>query len=274
MPSQPFSPSKQNKKFDHGSYLARINLPSPPPLNAHGLKQLHNAQHQSIPFENFDIALGHTIELSPDALINKLITKNRGGYCFEVNGLLLIALQHFGFNARALLGRVHLSGVTTGRGHQITLVTMAEQSWIVDVGFGSQTPRDPIPLIFNKTFSTDQQKFRLINDDKFSIMLQIQQNQQWNNLYSFELNHVCAGDIDYGNHFTSTHPQSTFYSSRIASLATAQGGITLHNHTLRIKTENEIQQRELSDGDEYLTALKEYFGIDLHCSYAQLKPLP
>ncbi|WP_372836363.1 arylamine N-acetyltransferase [Pontibacterium sp.] len=54
----------------------------------------------------------------------KLVNSNRGGYCFELNSLLLLALCHFGFNARPILGRVHLSGEVTGRGHLLILAEL------------------------------------------------------------------------------------------------------------------------------------------------------
>ena len=56
-----------------------------------------------------------------------------------------MALKSMGFDVRALLGRVHITGTPTGRGHQIELVTIEGKQWIADVGFGADTPRAPIP---------------------------------------------------------------------------------------------------------------------------------
>uniref|UniRef100_UPI0025F78BB1 arylamine N-acetyltransferase family protein n=1 Tax=uncultured Phenylobacterium sp. TaxID=349273 RepID=UPI0025F78BB1 len=118
--------------FDADAYLKRIGLTAPPEPTVEGLNALQRAQVLAIPFENFDIMLGRGISLEPDAVFDKLVRRRRGGYCFEINGLLLTALQAFGFEARALLGRVHLMGQTTGRSHQISLVTIDGTHWIAD----------------------------------------------------------------------------------------------------------------------------------------------
>ncbi|GAM60913.1 N-hydroxyarylamine O-acetyltransferase [Vibrio ishigakensis] len=165
-------------------YLNRVGLNDAPQVSESGLTTLQNAQHRSIPFENMDVAVGRKIELSEQAIFEKLITNNRGGYCFEVNGLMLRALEAFGFEAKPLLGRVHLAEQPSGRSHQVSLVTLDAKEWIVDVGFGSQTPRQPLPVVLNTELVTDMQTFRLIEDAQFGIMLQIKEQDAWLNLYS------------------------------------------------------------------------------------------
>ena len=80
-------------EFPLTDYLQRIGLDSVPAPDWEGLRHLHHAQFFSIPFENLDIQLGQLIKLDSRSLIDKLIYKQRGGYCFELNGLLLMALE-------------------------------------------------------------------------------------------------------------------------------------------------------------------------------------
>ena len=128
--------SNKDFEFDRGAYLRRINYAGDTSPTVENLKALHHSHFRTIPFENFDILLGRGIDLSPDGIFRKLVLKRRGGYCFELNGLFLMALRAFGFDARALLARTHVTGTPSGRGHQIALVTVGEERWIVDVGFG------------------------------------------------------------------------------------------------------------------------------------------
>jgi len=260
--------------FDRDAYLQRIvyNGEIIPTLDQ--LKALHHAQLYTIPFENFDILLGRDIKLEPGELFHKLVHKGRGGYCFELNGLFLMALKAFGFDARALLGRVHVTGTPTGRGHQVELVTLEGRQWIADVGFGGETPRAPIPLELNQPKIHDGQKVRLVDSDHFGIMLQTLKGDQWQDLYSFDLSHVCPADIDYGNHFNSTHPSAIFTFARVAALPVYNGVITLFNNTLTKVTEEKEHVRELAEGQAYLDALKTHFGIELDASYEDLRPLP
>jgi N-hydroxyarylamine O-acetyltransferase len=142
------------------------------------LEALHRTQVSTLPFENFDILLGRGIALAPTALCHKLVHRARGGYCFELNGLLLMALQAIGFEARALLARVHLTGTPSGREHQLTLVTLQGRDWIADVGFGGFGPRAPLPLECNRPTTHEGQTFRLMEAGPFGVMLQAQKEDQ------------------------------------------------------------------------------------------------
>ena len=262
------------KNFDCDAYLKRIAYDGKIALTLDQLKALHHAQLYTIPFENFDILLGRDIKLEPGELFHKLVHKKRGGYCFELNGLFLMALKAFGFDARALLGRVHVTGTSTGRGHQVELVTLEGRQWIADVGFGGDTPRAPIPLELDQPSIHDGQKIRLVDAGHFGIMLQTEKDDEWKNLYSFDLSHVFPADIEYGNHFNSTHFSSIFAFTRIAALPVQNGVITLFNNTLKKVIEGKEHVRELTEGQAYLDALKTHFGIELDASYEDLLGLP
>ena len=238
------------------------------------LETLHRAQIFTIPFENFDILLGRDINLEPDALFDKMVYRKRGGYCFELNGLFLTALQAFGFKARALLARVHLTGTPSCRGHQLTLVSIEGREWITDVGFGSQNLRAPIPLELNHSAIQDGTVFRLVDAGPFGIMLQTLSDDQWQDLYSFDLGHVCEADITCANHFTSTHASSFFTYARVATLHTIDGENTLFNTTLKILSGFDEQLQELKEGPMYMDALRTYFGIKLDAPYESLLPMP
>lgn len=258
-------------QFRSDEFLKRINYPGKVTVSIDSLKALHKAQIKSIPFENFDICLRREIKLDSVSIFNKLVNHRRGGYCFELNGLLLMALQYFGFDTRALLGRVHISGTPTGRGHQISLVTLENQHWIVDVGFGSDSPQEPLPLILDTEFTIEGKCMRFIKDDLFGVMFQTKKANIWCNLYSFDLNHVCKGDIKHGNHFTSTNPDSVFVFARVAALPIEKGLITLFNYTLKKIIGDDVVISELEPGQAYIDALRDDFGIELDEFYENLK---
>ncbi len=126
--------------FAKKEYLTRIKYSKKITPTLESLAAIQNAQLMAIPFENFDLCLKKKIILEPEDLVEKLLRHKRGGYCFELNALLLMALQSFGFSARPLLARVHLSDKAAGRGHQISLVVIEGKQYLVDVGFGALTP--------------------------------------------------------------------------------------------------------------------------------------
>jgi len=262
-----------NKAFELDGYLERLNYSGAVQPTEDRLEALQRAQLHTIPFENFDILLGRGISLEPAALFDKLVNRARGGYCFELNGLFLMALKAFGFDARALLARVHLTGRPSGRGHQLALVTLRNRQWITDVGFGSQNLRAPIPLELGHPVSQAERSFRLMDAGHFGTMLQTLKDDKWQDLYSFDLGHVIDADIAYGNYYSSTHPKSAFTFDRLAALPVKNGEITLLNNILKIRTDDGEQIEELPEGQVYIDALKNHFGIELDAPYEALRPL-
>nr|WP_086937568.1 arylamine N-acetyltransferase [Thaumasiovibrio occultus] len=266
----------QTNDFD--AYKAKLGL-SDDKLTADlaTLHRIHQAQHRRLPFENSDIALGKGISTDPSAIVEKLIYNERGGYCFELNGLLLMALQNVGFDAKPLLARVHLSGTPSARTHQVVAVNLEGQVWIVDAGFGSNTPRSPIPFTTNAQITTDTQTLRFVRHPEFGHLLQLltdPADEQWLDLYSLDFSPVQEADIVCGNFFTSASPASHFTTSRVAALPTSSGIITLANYTLKIRHDDEVKVLTLDDNQSYLDALKRHFNIELNASYTDLALLP
>jgi N-hydroxyarylamine O-acetyltransferase len=261
-------------EFDLGAYFHRIHFKGETDISLDTLTRIHHAHFHAIPFENFDILLGRGIDLNPQAVFNKLVLKKRGGYCFELNGLFLQAIQTLGFNARALLARVHITGTPSGRGHQLELVSINGKDWLADVGFGMNSPRMPIPVKLDEPFTEDGRTTRLTDGGYFGIMFQALENGAWKDLYSFDLGYVFPSDIAYGNHYTSTHPETLFTNSRVAVIPFPGGGITLTDQTLKIITSGREEVQKLPDSPAYLDAVKKYFGIELDAPYEDLKPMP
>jgi N-hydroxyarylamine O-acetyltransferase len=264
------------QQFDLDRYCQRIKHPHDVRPTDDGLRSLHRQQLSTIPFENFDVLLGRPINLDPGSLFDKLVCRPRGGYCFELNGLFLQALQSFGFEARPLLARVHLSGSSViGRGHQISLVTIDGREWLTDVGFGGANMREPIPLEIDRLNHCNGQDLRLVRAEPYGTMLQVLTSAgAWLNLYSFDREYVGPGDIKYGNHYTSTHPDSIFTRDRVASLATSLGRVSLNNLSLRLVQDGRERVLELYDDHRYLDSLKTHFGIELDATYDMLPALP
>jgi len=238
------------------------------------LARLHHAHFHAIPFENFDILLGRAIDLDPEAVFNKLVLKKRGGYCFELNGLFLQALKAFGFKARVLLARVHVTGTPSGRGHQLELISIDGRDWLADVGFGGNSPRMPVPMELDRTVTNEGQTIRLTDGGDLGTMLQTLEEGEWRNLYSFDLGRVFPADIAYGNHYTSTSPNSFFTFSRVAVRPLPGGAITLLDRTLKITDNGREEVLLLPDSPAYLDAVKTHFNITLDAPYGDLKPLP
>jgi len=70
------------------AYLERINYPRPVKPDVETLHGLQLAHLRSVPFENLDIHLGVPLNLSVPAFYEQIVVHRRGGFCYELNGLL------------------------------------------------------------------------------------------------------------------------------------------------------------------------------------------
>ncbi len=258
-------------RFETSAYLERIGLSQAPPQDEAGLALLHTAQFHTIPFENFDIQLGRGVDLEPAALFDKLVRRRRGGYCFELNGLMLMALQALGFSARPLLARVHLGSPPSGRTHQLNRVELDDCVWIIDVGFGAGGLRAPMPLEVGATHEGPACAFRLEHREPWGFLLRTQENDTWKDSYSFDESHVFPADIAVANHYTSTSLDTHFTTSRVASLPNERGRVSLRNFTLTQLEAGKATTAQIAPGETYLEALKHHFGIQLDAAYDDLR---
>ncbi len=62
------------------------------------------AHLRAIPYENLDVQLGRPVTIGRDAVLDKVIGRGRGGWCYEMNGVLGWALEQLGFKITRLAG--------------------------------------------------------------------------------------------------------------------------------------------------------------------------
>ncbi len=250
-------------EIDLAAYLARIGLPAAPAPNPAGLAAVQRAHRLAIPFENLDIALGRGVSLDPDVVFDKLVTRRRGGYCFEQNQLFLRALGAIGLAARPLLARVWLGvSETPPQTHTLNLVTIANEHWIADAGFGgSYTP--PMRLLDGAIATTsDGARHRLRHDDH-GWMLERDGGGGFESQYSFTLAPVFPADLALSNHWTSTAPATRFTTLRIASIVLPNGFASLIDRRYTRASASAQTASEIESAKVYRLRLSLLFGIDL-----------
>ncbi|WP_437671928.1 arylamine N-acetyltransferase family protein [Sorangium sp. So ce131] len=120
-------------------YLSRLRLAAPPPPTERGLRDLHLAHLLHVPFENFDIHLGRPIDLAPQAVLGKIVTQGRGGFCYELNSAFAWLLGRCGLRAELLQARVYGADGSLGLpfDHLALRVTLGGERFLADVGFGA-----------------------------------------------------------------------------------------------------------------------------------------
>ena len=176
---------------DLNAYFDRVGYDGATEPTLEVLQALVTAHTRTIPFENLDPFMGIPVDdLSVDALADKLVRRRRGGYCYEQNGLMGYVLADLGFQVRRFGGRVVWmnppDAPVPAQTHTLLAVSFPDSDgpYLVDVGFGGQTPTAPLRLAIGGEQQTPHEPFRL-EDRGDGLVLQARVREQWQPLYEF-----------------------------------------------------------------------------------------
>jgi len=133
--------------MDLQAYFARTGGTRPTTPDRAALTVLIRAHLAAFPFENLDVQLGRPVSIEPDAIFDKLVTRRRGGWCFEQNGLFGRVLTALGYDVQRIAAGVmrHVQGEASMGNHLALMVMLEGRPWLVDVGFGGILT-GPLPL--------------------------------------------------------------------------------------------------------------------------------
>ena len=247
--------------LDIPAYLDRIQyrgsiIPSPATL-----RNLQLAHLLNVPFENLSIHYSEPIVLDDAALFDKIVTRWRGGFCYELNGLFAALLRGLGFEVRKLSARVaNAAGVFGPDFDHMTLLVQLDEPWLADVGFGDSFR---VPLRLNETGDQVQgeRSYRIGAQEDRLLMWQREQEQDWKPQYSFTLDSFEYPDYSGMCHFHQTSPDSHFTRARVCTRATPRGRVTLSDLRLITTEAGQRNERMLANEEEYAQVLYDEFGV-------------
>lgn len=139
-----YAPLPDVEKYLHRIGLEREEIKADLP----SLERIMRAHLASIPFENIDaFDEGKTPDLGVSALFDKMILHRRGGWCFELNGLMGALLTALGYEIYNLGVRVTAGGNELAPVlHRGIAVELDGEKYYCDVGFGTLAFPGPIPF--------------------------------------------------------------------------------------------------------------------------------
>ncbi|MGE3797085.1 MAG: arylamine N-acetyltransferase [Thermomicrobiales bacterium] len=259
-------------KADLDAYRQRIGYPGHLEPTAQTLRSICRLHQLAIPFENLDIALlRRPISLEPEALVEKLVHRRRGGFCFEQNGLLAVMLEAIGF------------GVTMGYAtwvpeegerivpfdHLVLKVELPEDGseWLADVGFGRETPEGPLPLQEGESERFEQSgiAYRLRRLDQPDLQWAVEKtlasDGEWTPLYDVDLRPRRMEDYEARSLYNQTSPESHFTQGVICSKPVPGGRVSVTGEMLIVTMHGERQETPLQDISALIEALDRWFGV-------------
>ena len=248
--------------MDTKAYLQRIKYSGPLEASAETLRKLQLAHLLTVPFENLSIHSAEPIVLEDDPLFDKVVTRRRGGFCYELNGLFAALLRALGFEVAMLSARVaNADGVYGPDFDHMTLLVTLDERWLADVGFGDSFV-EPLLLDERGEQVQGERAYRIAVDAADRVLMQRIGDEEWKAQYHFALQPHQYPDYAEMCRYHQTSPESHFTRGRICSRATPEGRVTLSD--MRFITTfvgSHREERVLKNEEEYATTLREHFGI-------------
>jgi N-hydroxyarylamine O-acetyltransferase len=252
------------------AYLARIGYTGPREPTRPVLQAVLFHHTCAIPFENLDVLLGRGVTLAADVVDRKLVTENRGGYCFEQNSLLMRALVAIGFAVTPLSARVRLNQpreVTPPRTHLLLRVDLDGVPWLADAGIGGYSPAAPLRLdVLDAEQPTPHEPRRVVTEHAHPLPRhyhQVKLGDTWADVYEFTGEEMPPIDRELANWWTSANPASHFRHNVLVGLARPDGtrfGLTNREFVHRRGAEV-LERVEIRTADELIILLAERFGL-------------
>jgi N-hydroxyarylamine O-acetyltransferase len=248
--------------MDLKAYFGRIGYVGEPRADLATLHALHRAHLLAVPYENLDIQLGRPVGLDAAAAFDKIVTRGRGGWCYEMNALFAAVLEEIGFKVTRVAGAVMreaMGDIVLGN-HLVLLVSVDGEPWMADVGLGDGS-LDPFVLRAGP-FSVEGYRFGLARLDRMWWRFQ---NHEQGSARSFDfipepsLPGVLAAHCEW----QQTAPESTFVMNLVVQRFTGDEILQLHGRVLRAIRPGRKRERVLDSADDLLRVLERQFGLDV-----------
>lgn len=242
------------------AYLNRIGFRGTPRADLDTLRELHRRHLLAIPYENLDVQLGVPVSIDIDAIYRKLVLDGRGGWCYEMNGLLAWALEEIGFSiTRLAAGVMRIARGDAAVGNHLALWVHLDEPYLADVGFGDGV-LEPIP-IRPGVFEQAGLAFELesLADGWWRF-----HNHPHGSAPSFDFDSGPADPALLARQcaFLQTSPESPFTQVAVAQRHVPAGLAILRGRVLGRIGPDGVDKREISDEREYAAVLRDIFALD------------
>lgn len=244
------------------AYLDRIRFEGPARADLETLNRVHLAHQLTVPFENLDVQLRRPLTLDVNSSFDKIVTRRRGGWCYEMNGVLGWALSQIGFQVQRLS-----AGVMRERlgdqplGNHLCLLVRLDRPYLVDVGFGGSLAA-PLPL-----HAGAERK-----DTPYRISLSEAAEGYWrfseiaqSDPFSFDFRLDAADEGLFARKCASlqSDPASSFVQNLVVQRRTLDTHVGLRGRVLTTIHASHQEKKLLESPEALVATLRERFDLDV-----------
>ena len=236
-------------------YLERIGYTGSREPSLETLAGLQLAHLLTVPYENLDILTGADMPLDEAGLFDKIVTRHRGGYCFELNGLFGKLLRALGYSVTDCFARfLKNEKEIPKRRHRVLIVRVPGGGrYVADVGVGLEIPRQPVSLDGTATGI-----YRVVTEPFFGHVL-YEGNQR---LYAFTEEPQLDRDFDAIHFYCRFMPDSFFRQGAMVAIRTPNGRLTLDGDVFRTFSSEGVREERFEDPADFAREMKKRFGLE------------
>jgi N-hydroxyarylamine O-acetyltransferase len=258
----------------NGLFRKRVGLSENEKLTFETLDILLEKTAATFPFENLCIISNQSKTITKENLINKMLLKNEGGLCYQLNPLLYFFLVENGFNAVLVRGVVYNNATkewpTSGRTHIAILLYHEGQSYLVDTGFGGNLPLKPVPLDGETTSSMNGDfRVKALESDLGDYILEMKlkyKDTDWKIGYAIDTRRLVENgnltELNEVQEIIIHHKQSPFNKTPLITQLKSDGSVTLTD-TSFTQWMNGNSTKEQIDNDQFKELAKQHFGFQV-----------
>jgi arylamine N-acetyltransferase len=234
-----------------------------------GLRALHRAHAERVPYENLDIQLGRPTTINPYDSAARIVA-GRGGYCYHLNGAFGLLLSALGYSVQWHKGGVQNRDRAkpvgaTGSHLALTVHGLPARGnpdgmWMVDVGLGDAL-HEPLPLRTGE-FPDGPYRFELAPSSVEFLGWRFVHDPTGSFTgMDFRAETAVQSEFQATHEWLSSAPESGFVKTLIVQRRDATGTDTLRGRILGRQPSGE--RRELTSATEWYQALADVFGLTL-----------
>lgn len=243
------------------AYLDRIQFDGRPRPDLDTPRRAHRGHLEHIPYENLDVALARRVSIEIEPIFEKIVTRRRGGWCYEMNGLLAWALEEIGFNVTRMAGGVmRAANGDAVVGNHLVLRVDLDRPYLADVGFGDGM-LEPVPIA-EQAFHHDFLDYRL--EDLGGNWWRFHNHSTGSApSFDFELRAAEHSLLASKCEWLQTSPESPFVLNAVAQRHAPNRLAMMRGRTLKILTPTGVTVSDIASAKDYVGALDRVFGLDL-----------
>jgi N-hydroxyarylamine O-acetyltransferase len=245
------------------AYLNRIRFDGSVRPDLATLRAIHRAHQYAIPFENLDVLLHRPVDLDLEANYDKIVRQRRGGWCYEMNGVLGWALKEIGFEVMRMgAGVMRVRAGDAQLGNHLCLLVGLDQPYLVDVGFGGSLA-EPLPL---RASEREDRPYRLGLSELGGGYWRFGEIAHGDaEAFSFDFRVAPADEALLARQcrFLRTDPASQFIQNLVVQRRTADTHLSLRGRVLTVTHATRVDKKLLCSTDELVGTLRDSFDLDI-----------